>query len=119
MIVDGQITSPWKALAAADAIKDRADRVAEITTRQLSARPHDPALHCELGKLCLQGGQLEVGESWLLSALRQGPNYRPAHAALADYYRQRGDSERAEEHRRRAEAPAAASAAGPAPPPRP
>jgi predicted Zn-dependent protease len=101
-------------LAVADAIKDRAERVAEITTRQLSARPHDPALHYELGKLCLEGGQPEVGETWLLSALRQDPNYRPAHAALAEYYRQRGDAERADRHRRLAEAPAAPGAAGPA-----
>jgi predicted Zn-dependent protease len=104
-------------LAVTEGITNRAGRVAEIT-RQLSARPHDPALYCELGHLCLEGGQPEVGESWLLSALRQDPNYRPAHAALAEYYRRRGD-ERAEEHRRQAEAPAAASASGVAPPARP
>src|SRR5207248_2943513 len=82
-------------LAVAEAIKDRSEQVTEITTRQMSARPHDPALHCKLGKLLLQGGQPEVGEAWLLSALRQDPNYREAHAALADYYQQRGDAERA------------------------
>ncbi len=100
-------------LAAADAIKDRAAQIAEITTRQMSSRPHAPELHCKLGKLFLQGGQSEAGESWLLSALRQDPNYRPAHAALADYYGQRGDAEKAELHRRQAEAsgpPVAASA---------
>jgi tetratricopeptide (TPR) repeat protein len=91
-------------LAVADAIKGDLDRVSEITTRQLSARPRDPALHCELGTLFIRGGHPEVGESWLLSALRQAPDYRPAHAALADYYRRRGD-ERAELHRRQAEAP--------------
>jgi tetratricopeptide (TPR) repeat protein len=92
-------------LAVADAIKARMDRVAEITTRQLSARPHDPALHCELGTLLVRGGHPDVGESWLLRALQQDPDYRPAHAALADYYRQRGDAERAALHRRQAEAP--------------
>jgi predicted Zn-dependent protease len=97
-------------LAVADAIKGRLDRVAEITTRQLSARPHDPALHCELGTLLIQGGRDDVGESWLLSALRQDPAYRPAHAALADLYRRRGDTERAELHRRQAEA---SSSSGP------
>jgi predicted Zn-dependent protease len=92
-------------LAVADAIKGRLDRVAEITTRQLSARPHDPALHCELGTLFIRGGHPDVGERWLLSALQQDPNYRPAHAALADFYRRRGDLERAALHRRQAEAP--------------
>ncbi|HZY91051.1 MAG TPA: tetratricopeptide repeat protein [Gemmataceae bacterium] len=92
-------------LAVAEDIKGRLDRVAEITTRQMSARPHDPALHCELGTLFIRGGNPDVGERWLFSALQQDPNYRPAHAALADLYRQRGDAERAALHRRQAEAP--------------
>lgn len=103
-------------LAVAEAIKDRSEQIAEITTRQMSSRPHDPALHCKLCKLFVESGQPEVGESWLLSALRLDPNYRPAHAALAELYRQRGDAERAEAHRREAEAPAAASASGAAAP---
>ena len=37
--------------------------------------------------LLIQGGQLEVAESWLLSAPRQDPNHRDAHAALAELYR--------------------------------
>jgi tetratricopeptide (TPR) repeat protein len=98
-------------LAVAEAIKDRAERVAEITTRQLSARPHDAALQCELGKLLIQGGHPDVGESWLLSALRQDANCRDAHAALAELYRQRGDAERAELHQRQAGAPGAAGTA--------
>ncbi len=100
-------------LAVAERIKERAERVAEITTRQMSARPHDKALQCELGKLFLESGQPEVGEAWLLSALRLDADYRPAHAALADYYRQRGDAARAAEHRRQAEAPTTSASAGP------
>ena len=54
----------------------------------------------------------DLGERWLLSALRLDPHYKPAHAALADYYREQGDEEKAESHSREAQA---ASAAIPAP----
>ena len=85
-------------------MKERLERLAEISTRQMSARPHDPALHCELGTLLLGLGHRELGERWLLSALKQDGHYRPAHVVLADYYRVKGDAEKAEYHRRQAQA---------------
>lgn len=90
-------------LARAEALKARTERLNEIATREMSARPRDPALHCEIGKLLLQRGMKELGERWLLSALRLEPHYKPAHAALADYYREQGDAEKADLHRRAAE----------------
>jgi predicted Zn-dependent protease len=97
--------------AVADGIKERRERIAEITKRQLSARPHDPALCCELGTLFLRTGSEGPGERWLLNALRYDPHYGPAHAALADYYDRRGDAGRAAYHRRQAQGAPPPSAA--------
>ncbi|HZT79908.1 MAG TPA: tetratricopeptide repeat protein, partial [Gemmataceae bacterium] len=90
--------------AVAEKLKDRIERMGEIRQRQMSARPHDPALHCEMGTLLMELGQQELAVRWLLSALNQDPDYGPAHAALADYYRRQGDTEKADYHRRQAQA---------------
>ena len=89
-------------LAATEKIKERAERVGELSSRKLSERPLDPALHYEMGVLLLRNGNASAGKGWLLSALNLAPDYRPAHAALADQYRREGDETRAEEHRLRA-----------------
>jgi tetratricopeptide (TPR) repeat protein len=90
-------------LKRAQQVEDQVERLGEITTRAMSERPHDPALHCELGLLLLEMGHKEVGYRWLLSALRLEEGYRPAHAALADYYQAEGDADRAAQHRRQAQ----------------
>jgi predicted Zn-dependent protease len=81
-------------------LKKLLDRLGEITSHAMAGRPHDPALHCELGKLLLELGHKELGERWLLSALHQDPRYQPAHLALADYYHDQGDAEKEATHRR-------------------
>jgi predicted Zn-dependent protease len=91
-------------MARAQRLKDRLERFTEITTREMSMRPRDPALQAELGKLLLDKGYKDVGEGWLLSALKLDPHQRDAHLALADYYRDQGDAEKADYHRREAEA---------------
>jgi tetratricopeptide (TPR) repeat protein len=90
-------------LRRAREVEARAIRLGEITTHDMPARPFDPALHCELGVLLIRMDQKEVGLSWLWSALRLDQGYRPAHAALADYYQSQGDADRAAEHRRQAQ----------------
>ncbi len=87
----------------ADKMKDRDERFTEVATRQMSQRPHDPAVHCELGRLYLERGAKAAGEDWLLSALRLDPHYRPAHEALAKFYEEQGDEEKAAYHRRQAQ----------------
>jgi tetratricopeptide (TPR) repeat protein len=86
----------------AEEVKNRAERLGELTSRQLTINPLDPALHYEMGVLLLRSGHEDTAAGWLLSALRLDPNHGPAHAALADYYERRGDPGRAAEHRRRA-----------------
>src|SRR5262249_10885287 len=80
-------------------LKKHLQRVREISAEQLPARPHDPALHCELGKLLLDLGRKDIGLNWLRSALEQNPRYPPAHAALAEYFQRQGDPDKAAYHR--------------------
>lgn len=95
-------------------LKKRQERLGEIKSHDMTMRPHDPALHCELGMLLLSVGYPEVGVRWLHSALHQDPHYGPAHAALADYYAAHGNADQAAYHRRQAEnAPAPKPAAAP------
>ncbi len=85
----------------ANLLKDRRQRQGEIMTHLMSQRPNDPALQTELGTLYLQLGNPEVGENWLLHALRLDPNHLAALEALAEFYQQREDVERAEAYRQR------------------
>ncbi len=66
-------------------------RIGEILNHEMSARPNDPALRCELGRLYLRYGKEREGVRWLQSALRADPGYQAARQALTDYHRQRGD----------------------------
>ena len=66
-------------------MEEDVSRFNEITTKELTQRPNDPALHCTLGQLLLRSGQREEGLRWLQSALRLDPRYAPARQALADY----------------------------------
>jgi tetratricopeptide (TPR) repeat protein len=84
-------------------IEDRRERLAEISQRQMSKHPRDPALHCELGALLIALDKKESGERWLWSALHLDPNFRPAHLALADLYEAQGEADKAAEQRKQAE----------------
>jgi tetratricopeptide (TPR) repeat protein len=95
----GKLEAARKQGARAEVLKKRLERLSEISTRKLPERPHDPALHCEMGLLLLEMGYKDLGEGWLISATQQYKHYRPAHAALADLYAARGDKEKAAHHR--------------------
>jgi predicted Zn-dependent protease len=82
-------------------VSDR-QRLFEIEAHEMGERPHDPALHCEMGQILIRAGFIAAGARWLESALRQDPHYTPAHKALAEHYAKTGDRARAAEHRRRA-----------------
>jgi tetratricopeptide (TPR) repeat protein len=90
--------------ARAQKVKDRNERLNEITTREMSAKPHDPALQAELGRLQLELGYPDQAKSWLDSAAQLNPRLRAAHEGLADYYHQRGDEKQEAEERQKAEA---------------
>jgi tetratricopeptide (TPR) repeat protein len=74
-------------------------RFHQIVTQDMSQRPHNPALHHELAMILLRSGDVEGGVRWLNNALREDPTSVPLHRALAEYYQQTGDLERATYHR--------------------
>jgi tetratricopeptide (TPR) repeat protein len=90
--------------AHAKLLKQWNARLREISELELPKRPYDPELYCEIGVLELRLGHSERGYRWLLLALNGAPDSPAVHAALADYYQDRGDAAQAAEHRRRAEA---------------
>jgi tetratricopeptide (TPR) repeat protein len=75
-------------------------RLIEIGNRDMNQRPRDPALHHEVGAIQRRMGQVELARRWFHSALMLDPNYRPAHASLAEHYEAVGQPEEAERHRR-------------------
>jgi tetratricopeptide (TPR) repeat protein len=99
-------------LGRAETLKERLERLTDITNQQMSVRPHDPALHAELGALLLELGDKDSGRRWLFSALRLDPACKASHAALAVSYSQDGDAERADYHRRASVNAAASTASG-------
>jgi predicted Zn-dependent protease len=74
-------------------------RLRRIMTEEMNQKPHDPALHIEVAQIALRGGNAEEGLRWLHSALREDPKSVPLHRALAEYYQQVGNQERAAYHR--------------------
>jgi predicted Zn-dependent protease len=58
-------------------------RFETITQHELSSRPHDAALHAELGTLLLEFGYTDAGRNWLVSALLRDPQCRAAREALS------------------------------------
>src|SRR5262249_10294815 len=82
-----------------DQVKDLEERLAELSSSKISTNPDSAELRTEMGVLHLALGNKEVAEGWLLSALSLQPDYGPGHAALAECYAQKGDAEKAAEHR--------------------
>jgi pentatricopeptide repeat protein len=88
-------------------IENDMDRIHRIVTRDMQRRPHDPALHYEVGVIAMRAGSIAEGLRWLHSALREDPNYGPAHQLLGMYYQQTGSPARAAQHLKRAQAASA------------
>ena len=94
-----KLTEAREALKIAEAVKSRSERLGEMRSRTLSERPLDPALHYEMSVLLTRAGHPDAAVRWLQSALSLDPDYKPARAALADYYESIGDAARAAEYR--------------------
>ncbi|MCS6976199.1 MAG: tetratricopeptide repeat protein [Gemmatales bacterium] len=72
-------------------------------TRELLGTPADVEKRYRAGVILLRAGQ-EEGVRWLLTVLREDPNHRPTHEALAEFYSKSSVPEHrrlAELHRRR------------------
>lgn len=71
--------------------------------RDIGRQPNDARPRHEAGVIALRIGRTQEGLRWLEGALRAEGDHRPSHAALADYFQGKGESARAEHHRRLAE----------------
>jgi tetratricopeptide (TPR) repeat protein len=90
-------------------------RIDWLMRRLPTARVKAP-LRYEGAVLLLRYGKREEALGWLLTALEDDPEYRPAHEALAAYYEAAGRTDLAARHRRLAgQGNATASTPGPAP----
>jgi tetratricopeptide (TPR) repeat protein len=76
-------------------------RLQQLLTQQ-ARQPRDAALACEIGTIFASKNAGAEALRWFSTALQIDPNHRPTHAALADYYQGKGNSEAAALHRRRA-----------------
>lgn len=75
------------------------ERAAALLRLRLRGAARDPDVRCELGLWCLRNGQEQAGIRWLCTALLVGPDHRPTHAELADYFERTGQPRRAALHR--------------------
>lgn len=76
---------------------------ASVTVRAKEAVATPASLAYGVGLAAMQGGNVEAGLCWLQSALKEDPNYAPAHKALMEYYQKVGDLSQAAVHRTKAE----------------
>ena len=83
-------------------VEETINRLLTIANKLMPMKPHDPALHHELGTIFMRMGNEELGLVWLKSALREDAEYGPAHRSLAEYYERRGNAAQAAWHRQRA-----------------
>jgi tetratricopeptide (TPR) repeat protein len=97
----GRTEDAKKVHAVVEDLKDLEARLGELISGKLATNPRDPAVHVEMGKLLLNLGHTAPALAWLHSALQIDAAFRPAHAALAEYYRNT-DKEKAAFHQQRA-----------------
>jgi tetratricopeptide (TPR) repeat protein len=75
-------------------------RVAKVLQQEAEHPNTDPAALAEMGALFLHTNE-RVGLYWLHRALERDPENQPAHKALAEFYKRKGDAAKAAAHRRR------------------
>jgi tetratricopeptide (TPR) repeat protein len=74
-------------------------RLGQIASKEMTRKPNDVNLHYEMGKLYLTYGKPDVGLRWLYRALKLDPTHQPTHQVLYEYFKDKGEREKAEQHR--------------------
>ena len=87
-------------LKAAEAVRDRSERLGDLQSRRLATQPLEPALHVEMAGLLMNSGRSELAVSWLRSALSLDAGFKPAHRMLAEHFERTGNAALAAEHRK-------------------
>jgi predicted Zn-dependent protease len=70
---------------------------------EFKKKPEDPDLRCRIGVLYLRMGQDRAGLDWLNAVLAFKPLHSDAHRALAAWYTEHNESDKAAHHRQMAE----------------
>jgi predicted Zn-dependent protease len=86
-------------LEARTRIEADVQRIKELISGDLQARPNDPAVQHEIALITLRAGRPREAHRWLLNALQVGPDHVPTHRALAAYYRETGNPVLSARHR--------------------
>jgi predicted Zn-dependent protease len=92
----------------ADQVNARLRRVEEDEDRarallkEMVRSPRELGPRCELGILYLRLGRKDQGLQLLTNILQEDPKHAATHVALANFYAEKGDSLRAQRHRRAA-----------------
>lgn len=92
-------------LDRAKQIEGYREQLADVE-RQIATHPDDPEMRFQAATALKHLGHAKASAAMMLAVLRWDPNYRPAHAALAEYYREIGRDDLADEHGVAAEADA-------------
>ena len=82
-----------------EVLRKNTDQINNLLLEKIPKAPKDPDLLTKVGTLFLAVGEEQRGIDWFKRALTFDPNYRPAHAALAEYYEQARQPEKAAGHR--------------------
>lgn len=75
----------------------------ELYSEAIKSQPDNAELKVRLAETLLRDGYTADGFELLQAAVKQHPNFAPAHLALASYYEKQGRSDLAAEHRKKAE----------------
>jgi len=101
----GRAAEAAEARARADALKADLERITDLVSGPLQARPNDPAVHAEIAHIALRTGRPDEALRWFHGALQVDPGYAPAHRALAQLYRELDKPVLAARHRALAQRP--------------
>jgi tetratricopeptide (TPR) repeat protein len=74
-----------------------------LVADKVAQAPEDPDLRFQQGNIQADEGQMDEAVGWWNMAIRFDPKHLGAHEALAKYYGEKGDRERAEHHQKQAE----------------
>ncbi len=81
------------------ALKTDLDRIGDLISGPLQARPNDPQVHYDIAQIALRSGQVREALQWFTSAIRVDPNHTPTHRVLATLYHELDNPVLAARHR--------------------
>jgi tetratricopeptide (TPR) repeat protein len=116
--LQGQIEESAKVLEKHERTRAIVDKTNDMLSKVADSPQATADDYAEIGTMLLQIGRKQLGVYWLERALERDPAHRATHRALADHFESKGETDRAEPHRRRLAALDARAASPDSPQPR-